>query len=135
MQISTHALLPDYDDDSDTLYLHSVKEKAAATVSFGNLAIDFAKDGGVVGLEFLNATSSLPPFLVLSHKNMFETPQRMKSEVLAHIKKANVSVHTAADLFIIAFTFHVDEQALEGRLNLPVPAQSQEEMLKILASP
>ncbi|MEK7251596.1 MAG: DUF2283 domain-containing protein, partial [Bacteroidota bacterium] len=64
MQIGTRSLHADYDEQSDTLYLRSEKEKAAASVSIGNLIIDYAKDGTVVGLEFLNATESIPPLLL-----------------------------------------------------------------------
>ena len=135
MQIGTHALQSDFDAESDTLYLYSKKVPVASSIELGNLIIDFAKDGSVVGIEFLNATQTLAHLLVVSQPSAWKDKTRLDSGMLSQIKKAHVSVHTEADLFIIAIELYTqDEQVLKGNLGLPIPTGSEKELLKILNS-
>ena len=142
MQIGTHALQSDFDAQSDTLYLYSKKVPVASSVELGNLLIDFAKDGTVVGLEFLNATQTLASLLVASDKTIWKTRDQLDEKALARISSAHASVHTQADFFIITFELrlaasatqakHTPEQTLKGNLGVPIPTGNEKELLKVL---
>ncbi|MFH1199804.1 MAG: DUF2283 domain-containing protein [Candidatus Micrarchaeota archaeon] len=110
----------DFDGESDTLYLYSAKEKAAGSLGFGNLVIDYAKDGSIVGLEFLDASATLPPLFVVAPKNIFESEKRLKPAFLAQISGAAVSVDTAANFMVIKCLLEYNKQELDCRLTLPV---------------
>ncbi|MBI2445500.1 DUF2283 domain-containing protein [Candidatus Micrarchaeota archaeon] len=133
MQIGTHALQSDFDAESDTLYLYSKKVPVASSVELGNLLIDFAKDGTVVGIECLNATQTLAHMVIVSHPTIWKDKTRLDEAMLAQVKKAHVSVHTEADLFVIAIELYTqDQQVLKGNLGVPIPTGSEKELLKVL---
>jgi len=124
MHVGTRNLQIDYDEDSDTLYLHSASESAACSMVFGNVVLDYAKDGTAVGLEFLNATKTIAPLLVVCPKDFCEN-QEVKREWLKKISKASVSVHTQADFLVISFTLQFEQQELRGSLGVPAAASKQ----------
>ncbi len=135
MQIGARNLQADYDEASDTLYLYSKKEKASNSVSLGNINIDYSKNG-VAGLEFLNASETILPLLLACPKSLLEDAHHLKTESLARIRKAGVSLRTAASLVVIAFTLEFDEKPLplEGRLVMPLPSPSEAILAKALAA-
>ena len=123
------AFLIDYDEESDTLYLYSAKEKAAGSIDFGDVHLDYAKDGTATGLEFLNATKTIPPLLVISHKDF----DAGKAEWLKKITKANISVYTQANFLVISFTLFFQKREVDGKISLPVAAPKQLEKALIRA--
>ena len=129
MHVSTRSLQIDYDIESDTLYLYSAKDRATRSVTFGNLNLDFGKDGSVIGLEFLDATATLPPLLLVTPKQLFKDKKLLKPEVLEKIKNAHVSLETAANFVVISFWLEFDnailEEELECKLTLPTATQNQ----------
>jgi len=129
------AMLCDFDAQSDTLYLYSKKVPVASSVELGNLIIDFAKEGTVVGIECLNATQTLAHMVIVSHPAIWKEKTRLDEAMLAQVKKAHVSVHTEADLFVIAIELYTaDQHVLKGNLGVPIPMGSEKELLKILNS-
>ncbi len=135
MQIGTHALQSDFDAESDTLYLHSKKTPVASSVELGNIIIDLAKNGAVVGVEVLNATQTLAHLAVVSRESAWKDKTTLNDKVLAQVNKAQVSIHTEANLCIIAIELYTQgEQVLKGNLGLPLPSESDKELLKILSS-
>jgi len=129
MHVGTRSLQTDYDEASDTLYLYSAKEKAAGSIDFGDVHLDYAKDGTATGLEFLNATKTIPPLLVVSHKDF----DAGKSEWLEKISKASISVYTQADFLVISFALFFQKREVEGKISLPVAAPKQLEKALIRA--
>ncbi|MFH0836421.1 MAG: DUF2283 domain-containing protein [Candidatus Micrarchaeota archaeon] len=123
MQIGTRSLQADYDKDSDTLYLYSGKDRARNSVSFGNVILDYAKDGSVIGVEFLNATETIPPILFASPKTLCESKFKLKPEALAGVLKASVSAHTAADFMVITFALKLEGSVIQGKLGVPLPTR------------
>lgn len=135
MHLSSRSLQADYDEKSDTLYLYSKKERVAGSVSIGNINVDYSKKNEVVGLEFLNASTTIPPLLWVSPQSLYEDKKStvIKSNELNQISKANVSVHTRADLTIISFAFSMDKKELEGKLALQIPTKNDLQTAKQLA--
>ena len=129
MHVGTRSLQTDYDEESDTLYLYSAKEKAAGSIDFGDVHLDYAKDGTATGLEFLNATKTIPPLLMVSHKDF----DASKSEWLEKISKANISVYTQADFLVISFALLFQKREVEGKISLPVAAPKQLEKALVRA--
>ncbi|MEK6953531.1 MAG: DUF2283 domain-containing protein [Candidatus Micrarchaeota archaeon] len=127
MYVSTRALVSDYDIESDTLYLFSKKERATNSFSFGNLNLDFAKEGTFVGVEFLNASSTLPPLMLASPKALFENAKTLKMEALRKITSASVSLNTAANFLIVALAIEFDKtvssEKIGCRLTIPVASK------------
>jgi len=120
MLIGTRSLQVDYDKATDTLYLYHEKEKVKNNIEFGNVLIDIAHDGTVVGLEFLNATETITPFLLAGPKAIYKDKEHLREDFLAQIKKATISLHTQANFVIIGFTLEVEKQFIEGKLSMPI---------------
>ncbi len=125
MRISTRSLQADFDEESDSLYLYSAKEKAAGSLVFGNLVVDYAKDGGIVGLEFIDASTTLPPLFVVAPKNIFESEKRLKPAFLHQISGASVSLDTAANFMVVKCLLEYNKQELDCRLTLPVSSSKE----------
>lgn len=125
MSRRTSSLQADFDEESDTLYLYSAKEKAAGSLVLGNLAIDYAKDGSIVGLEFLDASTTLPPLFVVAPKSIFESEKRLKSDFLSQISGASVSLDTAANFVVVKCLLEYNRQELDCRLTLPVSSKKE----------
>ena len=128
MQVSTRVLQSDYDNETDTLYLYSTKEKTSASVSLGDLIIDYAAKGEVMGLEFLNATKTLPPLLLTSSKTLFKDENTLNPEVLQKIAKSRVHLDTVSSFIVITFTLEIDKKEIQAKLSLPTPTTSKEVM-------
>jgi len=47
----------DYDEKNDSLFLFDKKNKSIFTLEFGDFDIDLDEKGGIVGLEFSNAST------------------------------------------------------------------------------
>jgi len=118
-------LQADYDEASDTLFLCSQKEKAANSIAIGNVAVDYSKKGEVVGLEFLDASKTIPPLLLACPKQLLERQTSLKKQALAGISRATVSVSTAASFAVIAFTLNFGQEPAQGKLVLPMPSPAQ----------
>ena len=67
MELGTRKLDSKYDSESDTLFLLG-KGKPSDSEVLGDLIIHYSSDGTVIGLEFLNATLTLAPLLIISPK-------------------------------------------------------------------
>lgn len=130
MQIGTRSLHADYDEESDTLYLYSKKEKAAYSIHFGNIMLDMARNGEVIGLEFLNAIKTITPLLFAVPKVLLGRNGLIRSDMLNDINKASVSLHTEADFVVLSFILVFDKEKVEGRLGVPVPTPDDREAAK-----
>ncbi len=133
MLIGTRTLQSDYDPDGDSLYLYKAKEKPDSSLEIGNLIIDFAKDGTVIGLEFLNATTTIPPLLAIYAPGILSQDKKCKIDFLEKIRKANVSVNTASDLFIITFMLYSNQQEVKAALMVPIMTKTQVQVARQIA--
>jgi uncharacterized protein YuzE len=122
MHVSTRSLQIDYDGESDTLYLHSGKEKAAGSIDFGSTILDYSKKGEAIGIEFLNATKTITPLLLVSPKEIYADKKTLKAEWLNKITKASISAHTEANFLIITFELRYNRQEATGKVGLPLAA-------------
>ncbi|MBI5635451.1 DUF2283 domain-containing protein [Candidatus Micrarchaeota archaeon] len=128
MQVSTRVLQSDYDSQTDTLYLYSTKEKTSTSVSLGDLIIDYAPSGEVIGIEFLNATKTLPPLLLTSPKTLFKDEHALNPGVLQKIAKSRVHLDTVSSFIVITFTLEIDKKEIQAKLSLPTPTTSKQVM-------
>ncbi len=129
MQISMRKFRADYDRDSDILYLSSQKENAKNSVSIGDIIIDYSHNGEVVGIEFLDATETIPPLLLFASgtDTIFKDRNHLKEEFLNNIEKSHVSVSTRANFTIINFTLELNQETVKGNLCLPVVSNREVE--------
>ena len=134
MHVSTRRLQTDYDEASDSFYLYSEKEKVKGSIELGNIIIDYGLDGTVVGLEFLKATETITPLLVVSPKTIYKDDLHLKEEFMNQIDKASISLHTAANFLIIEITLQAKEQQVQGKLGIPVSSSQDLAKAHILAT-
>ena len=98
----------DYDKENDDLFIFRERGKIKGSVDIGDFIIDFSPDGKVLGMEIMNASSSL------SHL-------KISKQMLGNIKRATIRTVYKPDAFYILLLF-VLENNEEIRTIVPIPA-------------
>ncbi|MFA5247285.1 MAG: DUF2283 domain-containing protein [Candidatus Micrarchaeia archaeon] len=133
MRLSTRKLASDYDSETDTLYLFA-RQKASDSQSFGDVVVDYAADGSVVGIEILNASATLYALLSKVPQEISEAG-KIKQGFFEGIKAAHASTFTVANFVILVFEIQADALAspLECRMNFPMPTKAENSVARKLA--
>ncbi len=134
MQINNRNLLVDYDEDSDTLYLYSSKDKVKNSLDLGNIIIDYNHDDEAIGLEFLEATETVRNFSMFIPKLALKDDMHIKKEALKQITKAHLNVETKSSWLILTFNLQLNNEEVNGKLSLPNFTENDVKRARILAT-
>lgn len=92
----------DYDSKEDLLYFYDTDKKAKGSVEFGELIIDLAKNGSIVGLELFDASEYLSQL----------TNKKITKHQLKNVKRCSMSAIQKKGTTIIKILLSIENKEL-----------------------
>ncbi len=106
----------DYDKDNDNLFLFNAKNKSKFTLEFGNFDIDLDEKGGIVGLEFTNASKF---FHILLKNNLDLNSIHKVKTFLSNTKTSKVIINNLRKGTIINIFLETGTKNISTNLTVP----------------